>query len=98
MVNGLRFEWDERKNAANLRKHGIAFDEAESTFADEFGRLIADPDHSVEEDRFILMGISARLRLLVVCHCYRNGDTIRIISARKANRSEQTQYGEYKNA
>jgi hypothetical protein len=98
VVIGLRFEWDETKNVSNQRKHGISFEEAESAFADEFGRLIADPDHSDQEDRFILMGVSARLRLLVVCHCYRNGDTIRIISARKGNRLERTQYEGYKNA
>ena len=69
-----------------------------SAFADEFGRLIADPDHSDEEERFILMGISARLHLLIVSHCYRHGDTIRIISARKANRLERTQYEGYKDA
>jgi len=94
----LRFEWDEKKNASNQRKHGVSFEEAESTFADERGRLIADPDHSDEEDRFVLLGASARLRVLIVCHSYRDGDMIRIISARKANRSEQTQYEGYKNA
>lgn len=98
MVNELKFEWDEEKNASNERKHGVFFAEAESAFADDSGRLIADPDHSDQEDRFILMGISARLRLLIVCHCYRLGDTIRIISARKANRSERRQYEGYKNA
>jgi hypothetical protein len=97
-VNGLTFEWDKRKNASNQRKHSASFEEAESAFADEGGRLIADPDHSDQEDRFILMGMSARLRLLIVCHCYREGDTIRIISARRANRSERTQYEAYKNA
>jgi uncharacterized DUF497 family protein len=94
----LRFEWDEKKNASNQRKHGVSFEEAESTFADERGRLIADPDHSDEEDRFVLLGASARLRVLIVCHSYRDGDMIRIISARKANRSEQTRYEGYKNA
>jgi hypothetical protein len=98
VVKGLRFEWDKKKNTSNLRKHGVSFEEAESAFADEFGRLIADPDHSDEEDRFVLMGVSARLRLLIVCHCYRYEDTIRIVSARKANRSERTQYEGYKNA
>ena len=98
IVNGLGFEWDKEKNASNRRKHGVSFEEAESAFADDFARLIADPDHSDEEDRFILMGLSSRLRVLIVCHCYRYGDTIRIISARKANRFEQTQYEEYKNA
>ena len=94
----LRFEWDETKNASNSRKHGVSFEEAKSAFSDEFGRLITDPDHSHEEDRFILMGKSARPRLLIVCHCYRKGDSVRIISARKANRWERIQYEEYKNA
>ncbi len=98
IVTRIRFEWDESKNASNRRKHGISFEEAESTFADEFGRLIADPDHSDDEERFVLLGMSARLRLLIVCHCYRYEDTIRIISARKANRWERTQYEGYKNA
>jgi hypothetical protein len=98
IVNGLRFEWDETKNASNQRKHGVSFEEPESAFADECGRLIADPDHSDQEDRFILMGMSTRLRLLIVCHCYRHADTIRIISARKADRSERTRYEGYKNA
>ena len=94
----MRVEWDETKNASNKRKHRVSFEEAKSAFADEFGRLVTDPDHSGEEDRFILMGMSFRLRLLIVCHCYRHADTIRIISARKANRSERTQYEELKNA
>jgi len=97
-VNGLRFEWDATKAASNQRQHGVSFEEAETAFADERGRLIADPDHSDEEDRFILMGMSVHLRLLVVCHCYRHGDTIRIISARRANRSERKQYEVYKDA
>jgi len=91
-VDALKFEWDENKNRANRRKHGVSFEEAQSAFADEFGRLIPDPDHSQEEDRFILLGMSGLLRVLVVCHCYRHGDTIRIISAREADRSERTQY------
>jgi uncharacterized protein len=97
-VNGLKFEWDATKAASNQRQHGVSFEEAETAFADERGRLIADPDHSDEEDRFILMGMSVHLRLLVVCHCYRHGDTIRIISARRANRSERKQYEVYKDA
>ena len=97
-VDVLKFEWDEAKNASNQRKHGVSFEEAQSVFADEFGRLIADPDHSHEEDRFILLGMSPRLQVLVVCHCYRYGDTVRIISARKANRSERSHYEGYKYA
>ena len=91
---GLRIEWDRRKAAANTRRHGISFTEAATAFSDENGRIIADPDHSDGEDRFILLGMSWSLRLLVVCHCYREAcDVIRIISARKANLSERSQYG-----
>ena len=97
-VNALKFEWDETKNEANRRKHGVSFQESQSVFADEFGRLVADPDHSQDEDRFVLLGMSVLLRVLVVCHCYRHGDTVRIISARKANRSERNQYEGYKYA
>lgn len=92
-VADIRFEWDPRKNASNRRKHGVAFQEAESAFADEYGLLLDDPDHSDNEDRFILLGLSATLRVLVVCHCYRrSGDVIRIISARKADRDEEAVY------
>jgi uncharacterized protein len=91
----LRFEWDQRKAAANRRKHGVSFDEARTVFLDEEALLIADEDHSDEEDRFILLGMSAHLRTLIVCHCYREGDeVIRIISARKANRTERRHYDE----
>jgi uncharacterized protein len=89
----LRIEWDPRKAAVNLRKHGVSFKEATSVFSDENARVIRDPDHSEDEDRFILLGLSWSLRVLVVCHCYRDAaDVIRIISARKANRSERDQY------
>jgi uncharacterized DUF497 family protein len=97
-MDALKFAWDEVKAASNQRKHGVSFEEAKSVFADDFARLIADPDHSAEEDRFVLLGLSASLRILVVCHCYRHGDTIRIISARKADRSERTQYEDHRNA
>lgn len=90
------FEWDEAKNKANTQKHGISFEEAKTVFYDENALLIDDPDHSADEDRFILFGISMSLRLLVVCHCYRQSKTvIRIISARKATRSESNQYSEF---
>jgi len=90
-----RIEWDEAKKALNKRKHGVCFEEASTVFADEHALLLADPDHSTEEDRFILMGFSASLRILVVCHCYRHGEEIiRIISARKATKSERAQYSE----
>jgi uncharacterized DUF497 family protein len=94
-VSGLRFEWDERKNKANRRKHRVSFEEAETAFSDEHGLLIHDPEHSDDEARFVLLGMSSALRVLVVCHCYRGpGDVIRIISARRADRAEQTDYSE----
>jgi uncharacterized protein len=89
----LRFEWDPKKNRENRRRHKISFEEAETAFADEHGLLMADPEHSEDEGRFILLGLSATLRLLVVCHTYREQDElIRLISARKADRSERAQY------
>lgn len=89
----LRFEWDNRKAAANLRKHGVSFEEARSVFFDEQARLIDDPDHSEKEDRFVLLGLSGALRLLLVCHCYRSeGEFIRVISARRATRTEAKFY------
>lgn len=91
----LRFEWDERKAAQNRRRHGVSFTEARTVFLDEDALLIPDLDHSVEEERFVLLGASSLLRVLVVVHCYREAeDVIRIISARKANREEQGQYEE----
>lgn len=87
------FEWDVEKSKKNLKKHGVSFDEAKSVFLDENGLLIGDPDHSDEEDRFILLGMSVSLKMLVVCHCYRSeNETIRIISARRANKREATAY------
>ena len=92
----LSFEWDLHKNATNKKKHGISFEEAKTSFHDPNARLIADPDHSDEEDRFILLGFSERIRVLVVSHCYRKGSSvIRIISARKANKREQELYKEH---
>ena len=92
-MSELRFEWDQRKSAANKRKHGVSFEEAATVFSDENALLIADPVHSDEEDRFVLLGLSASLRTLVVCHCYRKrGDVIRVISARKATRDERGLY------
>jgi len=89
----LSFEWDPRKNASNRRKHGISFEEAQTVFVDENALLIDDPDHYTDEDRFILLGLSARMHILVVCHCYREqDDVIRIISALRATRSEHRQY------
>lgn len=92
-MSALRFEWDERKAAANIKKHGVSFEEAKSVFYDDRAKLIDDPDHSEEEDRFILLGLSSALRVLVVCHCCRNAEgVIRIISARKATTGETKSY------
>lgn len=89
----LRVEWDPAKSAGNARKHGVTFAEAESVFADDHALLIDDPDHSEAEDRFVLLGLSAKLRVLIVVHCYREDDAvIRIISARKATKPEQRRY------
>ena len=93
----LHFEWDPRKAAANAAKHGVTFDEAKNVFYDEHALLIDYPDHSKSEERFILMGASARSRVLVVVHCYRlGGSTIRLISARRAGTKEQKPYKENK--
>ncbi|MBN9429200.1 MAG: BrnT family toxin [Burkholderiales bacterium] len=90
---GLRFEWDPRKAASNARKHGVTFEEARTVFTDERARLIDDPDHSEDEERFILLGLSRSLRLLLVCHCYRSQENvIRIISARRATKNEAKFY------
>jgi uncharacterized DUF497 family protein len=89
----MRFEWDARKSASNARKHGVTFQEAQSAFADPSGKVIDDPDHSDEEDRFVLLGLSYALRLLVVVHTLReSADVIRIISARKATPREASFY------
>jgi uncharacterized DUF497 family protein len=89
------FEWDSAKNQTNVRKHGVSFEEAQTVFSDERGLLIDDPDHSDDEDRFVLLGFSSSSRALIVCHCYRReGDVIRIISARKANRRERLTYSQ----
>ena len=97
-MDHISFDWDSDKDAANRREHNVSFDEAKTVFTDEFGRLISDPDHSSEEDRFILLGTSIQSRLLIVCHCVRNGDTIRIISARKADKRERKTYEGYRHA
>jgi uncharacterized DUF497 family protein len=92
---GLSFEWDERKSLLNKKKHGLSFEEAKTAFFDENALLIDDLDHSEDENRFILLGLSAKLRILVVCHAHRMDEqVIRLISARKASRHEQKQYWE----
>ena len=92
-MSEVRFEWDERKNRENRRKHGLSFEEAQTVFLDENAIRFFDPDHSAEEDRFLMLGISFRLRVLVVCHCFRASDSvIRIIFARKADRTEEAEY------
>ena len=92
----LKFEWDENKNTINKNKHNIAFEEAQTVFLDEMALIIDDPDHSEQEDRFIILGQSNQAKLLVVCHCYRESDTvIRIISARKATKTERNQYYDF---
>ena len=87
------FEWDDKKDKTNKRKHGVSFEEARTAFYDENAIQYFDPDHSDEEDRFILLGISFKLKALVVCHCFRESDSvIRIISARKADKEEEYEY------
>ena len=89
----LEFTWDDAKARSNTKKHGVSFAEAQSAFSDERARIIDDPDHSEGEERFVLLGFSSALRMLVVCHCYRSeGNVIRIISARKANAKESKSY------
>jgi uncharacterized DUF497 family protein len=92
-MKNISFEWDLKKAAINLSKHRVSFDEAKSVFYDDMGRIISDPDHSEDEQRYILIGLSRAARLLVVCHCYRMYDKmIRIISARKATNYESDFY------
>jgi len=92
-VAEIQFEWDSAKDAANRRKHGVSFDEAATVFEDEHALMLEDSEHSEDEDRFMLLGLSAALRILVICHCYRaSDDVIRLISARKADRSERRDY------
>jgi len=89
----IKFEWNQAKSRANLKKHGISFEEAQSVFYDEFARQFFDDTHSEEEERFIMLGVSYKLRVLVVCHCERAaGETVRVISARKATSRERKYY------
>ena len=92
----MSFEWDEAKNRANIRKHGVSFEEAQTVFHDANAIRFHDPDHSATEDRFLLLGMSMKLHVLIVCHCYRSDDeVIRLISARRANKAEQGDYATY---
>ena len=92
-MSDIQFKWDERKNRENQRKHKVSFEEAQTVFYDENALRYFDPDHSDDEDRFLMLGMSFALRVLVVCHCCReNESVIRIISARKANKQEQLDY------
>ena len=94
-MNDIRFQWDQNKNLANIRKHKVSFEEAKSVFFDENARLISDPEHSFDEERFIILGFSSKFRILVVVHTYKeNDEIIRIISARKATKSESKYYYE----
>ncbi|MCC8110265.1 MAG: BrnT family toxin [Ruminococcus sp.] len=92
-----QFEWDENKNSINKKKHKVSFEEAKTAFYDDNAILFDDPEHSESKDRFLLIGISNKANLLIVCHCYRQSDeVIRIISARKATKNEIKQYQEWK--
>ncbi|HHU37280.1 MAG TPA: BrnT family toxin [Treponema sp.] len=93
-MKAISFEWDALKQKANSTKHGISFEEAKTVFSNPHARIIHDPDHSSEEDRFILLGMSQKMNILVICHCYKQTDEIiRIISARKASKIESKYYG-----
>ena len=92
-MNRLRFEWDVNKDKSNTKKHGVTFEEAQTVFFDEYAIQFFDPEHSEDEDRFILLGTSFKSQTLVVCHCFREKETkVRIISARKADKGEQLVY------
>jgi uncharacterized DUF497 family protein len=94
----ITFEWDVAKASLNKKKHNISFDEARAVFFDEHAIVIHDPEHSSDEERFVILGLSAFARLLIVCHCFRHEESvIRIISARKATKKESIQYygGDY---
>ena len=92
-MSNITFEWDASKASLNKKKHGISFDEAKTVFFDENAKVIHDPEHSDDEERFIILGLSVNVRMLVIIHCYRKNDCIiRIISARKATQKESMQY------
>ena len=95
IMNEISFEWDENKNKENIKKHGIDFDEAKTVFYDEMALVFDDPDHSYEEERFLIIGYSLRERICIVSHCFINDDIIRIISARKALKDEIRDYHDF---
>ena len=92
----MNFSWDNKKAKSNLAKHGVSFEDAKSVFLDDYARLKHDPDHSIHEDRYLLLGISSLLKVLVVVHTIIENETIRIISARKATHKEAKQYRSFK--
>jgi len=93
-LNNSVFTWDNEKHKINLKKHGVSFEEATTVFEDDNALVRPDPDHSLNEERFIILGLSKYMNLLIVCHCYRTEDSIiRLISARKANNREEKEYG-----
>ncbi len=93
----IKFEWDSAKATTNVKKHGVSFEEAQTVFYDEFAVQFFDEEHSASEERFLLLGISTKGRLLLVCNCEREaGNIIRILSARKATKTESTFYGSEK--
>lgn len=95
-MENIKFEWDENKNKINMAKHGIALEEAATVFYDDDAIMFDDPEHSMEEDRFLILGITRHMNLCIVSHCYRDGDSIiRIISARKATKNEAKTYNRY---
>lgn len=91
-MKDIHFSWDNSKALLNKRKHGVSFEEAKTVFYDENAIEYFDPDHSEDEDRFIMLGFSFKLRILIVCYCTKSGNIIRIISARKATRHEAENY------
>lgn len=90
----MTYEWDEVKAQLNIAKHGVSFEEAVSVFGDEYGIVVFDEEHSSDEERFYLIGMSVKERILIVVHCQRDSDVMRIISARKATKKEKQQYRE----
>ena len=95
-MKNIKFSWDSTKATSNIVKHGISFEEAKTVFDDDNARLIYDPEHSADEERFILLGLSYKLKVLSVVHCYKESEeSIRIISARKSTKNEEKQYKEY---